>query len=90
MLERWVVTTIFIEHHIYVVLWPLVGDVWQITCSFIALALDIHVFCLRAEAEGAILHAMKRLRNASEFNISCGRGQGVLVALPLQEVCIIK
>ena len=26
----------------------------------------------------------------SEFNISCGRGQGVLVALPPQEVCVTK
>ena len=26
----------------------------------------------------------------SEFNISCGRGQGVLVASPLQEVRITK
>jgi len=53
LLERWVVTSLFIECHFPSVLWPLAGDVQWITCSFIALALDIHVFCLRAEAEGA-------------------------------------
>jgi len=65
LLERWVVATLFIECHFSSVLWPLVGDVRWITCSFVALALDIHVFCLRAEAEGAILHAIleKGLRN---------------------------
>jgi len=26
----------------------------------------------------------------SELNVSCGKGQGVLVASPLQEVCITK
>jgi len=37
------------------------------------------------------LHAMKKVWGmCSEFNISCGRGQGVLVASPLQEVCITK
>ena len=61
------------------VLWPLAGDVRRITCSFIALALDIHVFSLRAEAESAILLAMKKVWGMhSEFNISCGRGQGIL------------
>jgi len=30
---------------------PPAGDVRRITCSFIALALDVHVFCLRAEAD---------------------------------------
>jgi len=60
----------------------------RITCSFIALALNIHVFCLRAEAEGAILHAMKKVSGMhSEFNISCG---GILVASPLQEVLHYK
>ena len=43
------------------VLWPLAGDVRRITCSFIALALDIHVFSLHAEAEGAILYASKKV-----------------------------
>jgi len=38
-----------------------VGDVQRI-----ALALDIHVFCLRAEAEGAILHAMKRFEERAQ------------------------
>ena len=33
----------FAERHFSSVLWPLAGDVRQITCSFIALALDIHV-----------------------------------------------
>ena len=28
---------------------------WRIACSFIALVLDIHIFGLHAEAEGAIL-----------------------------------
>ena len=52
MLERWVITALFIERHFSSVFWPLAGDVQRITCSFIALALNIHVFCLRAEAEG--------------------------------------
>ena len=39
----------------------LAEGVWRITCSFIALTLDIHVFCLRVEAEGAILHAAKKV-----------------------------
>ena len=43
------------------VFWPLAGDMRRITCSSIALALDIHVFCLCAEAKGAILHAMKKV-----------------------------
>jgi len=30
--------------HIYSVHWPLAGDLQQITCSFTAPALDIHVF----------------------------------------------
>ena len=33
---------------------------WRITCPFVALALDIHVFCLRAEAEDAILHSTNK------------------------------
>ena len=37
-----------------------------ITCSFITLALDIHVFCLRAEAQGAILHTKKRFEECTE------------------------
>ena len=91
LLERWVVAALFVGRHFPSVLWPLAGDVRRITCSFIALALDIHVFCLRAEAEGAILHATKKVWGMrSEFNISCGRGQGILVALLLQEVHITK
>jgi len=63
--------------------------VWRITCSFIALTLNTRVFCLRAEAEGAILHATKKVGGIHlEFNISCGRGQGVLVASPLKGVHI--
>jgi len=50
----------FVECHFFIVLWSLAGDLWQITCSFIAFALDIHIFCLHAEAEGAILHTMKK------------------------------
>jgi len=38
----------------------------QITCSFIALAFDIHIFCLCAEAEGAILHTMKKVEECSQ------------------------
>ena len=37
------------------------GDVRRI-----ALALDIHVFCLRAEVEGAILHATKRFEERAQ------------------------
>jgi len=67
------------------------GRCAAITCSFIALALDIHVFCLRAEAEGAILHTTKKVCGMrSEFSISCGRGQCVLVASPLLDVRITK
>ena len=33
----------------------------RITCSFIALTLDIHVLSLRREAETAILHATKKV-----------------------------
>jgi len=91
LLERRVVTALFVGRHFPSVVWPLAGDVWRITCSFIALALGIHVFCLRAEAEGAILHTMKKVWGMpSEFNNSCGRGQGVLAASLLQEVCITK
>jgi len=91
LLERWVVAALFIGRHFPSVLWPLAGNVRWITCSFIALALGIHVFCLHAEAEGAILHATKRIWGMrSEFNNSCGRGQGVLAALLLQEVHITK
>ena len=42
-------------------MWPLAKDVRQITCSFIALILDIHVFSLCAEPEGAILCATKKV-----------------------------
>ena len=91
LLERWVVAKLFVGRHFPSVLWPLAGDVWQITCSFIALALGIHVFCQRAEAEGAILHATKKVWGMrSEFSISCGRGQDILVASPLQEVRVTK
>jgi len=38
-----VVTIPFAERHFSSVLWPPARDVRQITCSFIALALDIHV-----------------------------------------------
>ena len=46
--------TLFIEHHFPSVLWPLRADVdvWRITCSLVALALNIHVFQLHPEAEG--------------------------------------
>ena len=81
LLERWVVAAPFVGRHFPSVLWPLAGDVRRITCSFIALALDIHVFCLRTEAEGSILHTTKKVWGMrSEFSISCGRGQRVLVA----------
>ena len=43
LLGKRVVTTPFAECHFSCVLWPLAGDVRRITCSFIALALDIHV-----------------------------------------------
>ena len=73
LLERWVVATLFVERHLSCVLWLLAGDVQRITCSFIALTLDIHVFCLCTKAEGAILHATKKVWGMrSEFNISCG------------------
>jgi len=61
LLERWVVAALFVGRHFLSVLWPLAGDVRRITCSFVTLALDIHVFCLRAEAEGANLHATKKV-----------------------------
>jgi len=58
------------------VLWPLAGDVRRITCSFIALALDIHVFSLRAEAEGAILYATKKVWGMrSELTFHVGRAK---------------
>ena len=73
LLERWVVTTLFVGRHFPSVLWPLAGDVRRINCSFIVLALDIHVFCLRAEAEGAILHTTKKVWGMrSEFSIHMG------------------
>ena len=81
LLERWVVAALIVGRHFPSVLWPLAGDVRRITCSFVALALNIHIFCLHAEAEDAILHAMKKVwEMRSEFNISCGRGQSVLLA----------
>jgi len=61
LLERRVVATLFVECHFPSVLWSLVGDVRRTTCSLIALSLDIHIFCLRAEAEGAILCAEKKV-----------------------------
>ena len=42
LLGKRVVTTPFAERHFSSVLWTLAGDVRRITCSFIALALDIH------------------------------------------------
>jgi len=79
LLEQWVIAAFFVGRHFPSALWPLAGDVWRITCSFIALALDVHVFCLRAEAEGAILHTTKMVWG---MRISCGRGQCVFVASP--------
>ena len=70
LLERWVVAALFVGRHFPCVLWPLAGDVRRITYSFIALALGIHVFCLRAEAVGAILHTMRKvwgMRSESQF-----------------------
>ena len=61
MLERGVIAALFVGRHFPSVLWPLVGDVRRITCSFIALALNIHILKLRAEAEGAILHTTKKV-----------------------------
>ena len=49
----------------------------RITCSFITLVLDIHVFCLRAEAEGAILHATKRFEDCTQnlaFHVGGAKG----------------
>ena len=43
LLGKRVVTTPFAEGHFSSVFWPLAGDVRQITCSFIALTLDIHL-----------------------------------------------
>ena len=84
LLERWVVAAPFVGRHFSSVLWSLAEDVRRITCSFIALALDIHVFCLRTEAEGAILHTTTKVWGMrSEFSILCGRGQRVLVWLHL-------
>jgi len=48
------------------VLWPLAGNVRRINCSFISLALDIHVFCLRAEAEGAIPDASIAIEESAQ------------------------
>ena len=80
LLERWVVAKLFVECHFPSVLWPLAGDVQWITCSLIVLTLDIHVFRLHAEAEGAILYTTKKVWGMhSEFNISCGRGQASLL-----------
>ena len=80
LLERWVVAALFVGRHFPSVLWPLAGDVRRITCSFIALALDIHVFCLRAEAEGAILDvSIKVWGKRSELNTSCGRVKASLL-----------
>ena len=59
LLGKRVVTTHFAERNFSSVLRPLAGDVRRITCSFIVLAFDIHIFCLRAEAEGTILHTTK-------------------------------
>jgi len=41
-----------------------IGSFSLLERSFIVLALDIHVFCLHVEAEGAIPHAAKGLWNA--------------------------
>ena len=43
LLGKRVVTTPFAERHFSGVLWPLAGEVRRITCSFIALALNIRV-----------------------------------------------
>ena len=44
---------------VYLVRELYLGD--RIARSFIALALDIHVFCLRVEAEGAILYTARKV-----------------------------
>ena len=61
LLKRQVVVTPDTGRHFSGVLCLLAEGVRRITCSFIALALDIHVFCLHAEAEGTILHTMKKV-----------------------------
>ena len=64
LLGKRVVTTPFAERHFPTVLFTLASSwrcVVNITCSFTALALDIHVFSLRAEAEGALLYATKKV-----------------------------
>ena len=80
LLDRWVVATLFDFH-------------WM-PFSHRSLATSRRCAannCLYAEAEGAILHATWKVwRMHSEINISCGRGQGILVASPLQEVHITK
>ena len=60
LLGKRVVTPPFTEHHFSSVLWPLAGDVRQIT-SFIALTLDIHVLYLHREVESVILHIMEKV-----------------------------
>ena len=93
LLERWVVTALSVGRHFPGVLWPLAGDVWRVSCSFIALALDIHVFCLRAEAEAPILHATKRFEECARkltFQVGGGGGQGVLVWLCLCREFILQ
>ena len=87
LLERQVVASPVVERHFPSVLSSLVGDARRITCPFIALSLDIHVFYLRPEAEGAVLHTTRMVcRMRSEFIQVCGRGQNVKVATPLQGV----
>ena len=44
LLAKWIVATPFVGRHFFCVLWLLAGDVRRMTCSFIALALEVHVF----------------------------------------------
>ena len=68
LLAKWIVATPFVGRHFFCVLWLLAGDVRRMTCSFIALALEVHVFSLLPEAEGAILRVTSTVcRMRSEF-----------------------
>ena len=66
LLERWVVATLFVGRHFPSVLWPIAGDVRRITCSFIALALDINAFCLRAELKVQFCTQRKRFEECAQ------------------------
>ena len=55
------VTYSLLNGHFSSVLWPLARDLWQINCSFIDLALNIHIFSLHPEAVGNSAHMQQEV-----------------------------